>query len=447
MRFASFTIVASLLASASAARLPAAEAPDYAAVDALLAKHCLDCHAAQEPDGKLVLESFETLMKGGEFGKSVVPGKSAESLIVKAVETGIERDGKLKLMPPGKRKKLQPDEIAILKNWIDAGALAPKGQVRPRELVVPRITPTAAPRRAVQALAYSPSLKLLAVARYGEIELFSPENRVVARTLTGHRGAVNALVFSADGKTLASAAGEPAMFGEAKLWNAADGTLVRTIEGHRDALYSIALSADGKTLATGSYDQKIKLWNLETGGERFTLCAHNGAIFDLAFRPDGKILASASGDRTIKLWNVATGKRVETFNQPLKEQFAVAWSSSGRRLAAAGADNRIRIWEISESAAETTNPLLLSKFAHEGAVLNLVFSPDGKTILSSADDGTLKLWDGAAINEKLAFEKQPDVPPALAFLADGKSIAVGRLDGTMELYDTDKGKPVPVPAP
>src|SRR5262245_4794925 len=245
---------------------PAADAPatnDYAAVAALFAKHCLDCHAAQEPEGKLVLETFESLMQGGEAGQVLVPGKSAESLVVKMVEGSFEREGKKKIMPPGKRKKLQPDEIAMLKSWIDGGALPPKEPVKlVRELVTPKIEPTVPPRRSILASAWSPALNLLALARHGEVELFSPESRSVVRKLEGHRGQVNALAFSADGKRLASAAGEPAVFGEAKLWDAAEGKLLRTIEGHRDAIYAIAISPDGKTLVTGSYDQKIKLWEV-----------------------------------------------------------------------------------------------------------------------------------------------------------------------------------------
>ena len=422
---------------------------DYAAVEAIFAKHCLDCHAAQDPEGKLVLESFETLMKGGESGPSVLPGKGADSLLVKAVVTGVEHDGKKKLMPPGKRAKLTPEEIAVLKDWIDAGAHAPATNGKPvvRELVLPKIAPTVPPRRSIQAMAFSPALKLIAVARYGEVELLSSETRQVVRTLTGLKGQVNALAFSADGKRLAAAAGEPALFGQATLWNVDDGKLVRTFQGHGDALYAVAVSPDGKTLATGSYDQKIKLWNLESGEVLHTLSAHNGAIFGLAFRPDGKILASASGDRTVKLWTVATGKRVETLNQPLKEQYTVAWSKDGKRLAAAGFDNRIRVWSVSDSAAETTNPLLISKFAHEGAVLCVRFSPDGKSLVSSADDRTVKMWDAAELAEKLALEAQPDVAPALAFLGDGKTFIVGRLDGSVEFYDGEKGKRVPPAAP
>src|SRR5205823_3361663 len=135
-----------------------------------------------------------------------------------------------------------------------------------------------------------------------------------------------------------------------------------------------------KTLATGSYDQKIKLWKVETGEELKTLSGHNGCVFDLAFRPDGKILASASADRTVKLWDVTSGERRDTLSQPLKELYAVAFSPDGKRLYAGGVDNRIRVWEVSEMAAETTNPILYSKFAHEGTILRLAFSSDGETL-------------------------------------------------------------------
>ena len=59
-----------------------ARAADYSEVDSIFTKHCFDCHEAKEPEGKLVLESFDTLMKGGESGAVIMPGKSAESLLV-----------------------------------------------------------------------------------------------------------------------------------------------------------------------------------------------------------------------------------------------------------------------------------------------------------------------------------------------------------------------------
>ncbi len=424
-------------------------AGDYAAVDAIFKEHCLDCHSAPDPDAKLFLDNFEGLMKGGESGPAVTAGKSAESLLVKMVEGKFEKDGKKLIMPPGKRKKLATADIHLIRDWIDSGAHAPKeAPTLVKVLNVPKITPPASPTRSIYSLAYSPSTMVLAVGRHGDVELISPETRATVRTLSGHHGNVNALVFSTDGKLLYAAAGETALFGEVRIWNVADGSLVRTLDGHVDAIYALALSPDGKTLATGSYDQKIKLWATDSGKELKTLSGHNGCVFGLSFRRDGKILASASGDRTVKLWDVVSGERRDTLSQSLKELYTVQFAPDGKRLFAAGVDNRIRVWEISEQASETTNPLLFSKFGHEGAILKIAFSSDGKTLLSSADDRTLKLWEVAGEpKERTSVEKQPDWAGALAFLGENKTFVAGRMDGSIGYYETAAGKASAPPKP
>src|SRR5436190_24328147 len=76
--------------------------PDYSSVQAIFSRHCLDCHASKDPEGELVLETFETLMKGGELGAALAPGHSADSLLVKMIEGRFEKEGKKKIMPPGK---------------------------------------------------------------------------------------------------------------------------------------------------------------------------------------------------------------------------------------------------------------------------------------------------------------------------------------------------------
>jgi hypothetical protein len=418
---------------------------DYSAVDAIFFQRCIECHESEEPEGKLVLESYELLLKGGESGPVIVPGKSSESLLVKLIE-GFEKDGKRKIMPPGKREKLKAHEIALIRAWIDAGA-RPPAEERPRELVLPKITPKVTPRRSIHALAFEPKSRLLAVALPNEVELRSPDSRTVVRTLSGHRGHVNAVAFSADGKHLFAAAGEAGLSGEVRQWSVADGKFVRLVEGHKDALYAVAVSPDGKTLATGSYDQKIKLWKVESGEEMKTLTGHNGCVFDLAFRPDGKILASASADRTVKLWDVTSGERRDTLSQSLKELYSLAFTPDGKRLAAGGVDNRIRVWEISEKATETSNPLLHAKFAHEGAILRIAFSADGKSVASSAEDRTVKIWEAGEIKERVALEAQPDWAPGLAFISENRGLGVGRLDGSLEYYETTSGKIMPPPKP
>jgi mono/diheme cytochrome c family protein len=431
----SSAVLGPLLFSAAAA--PAAT--DYATIDAIFSSHCLDCHASKDPEGQLILETFENLMKGGEKGPAIVPHKSAESLLVQMIEGRFEKGGKTKIMPPGKRAKLTPEQIASIKGWIDAGAPAPAPGTIRKGLNVPRIEPKRPARNPVNSLAAWSAGEVLAVARYCEVELRSVTNLAVIRTLPGHAGNVNALVFSPDGARLFAAGGQPGFAGEVREWNISEGQPGRAFEGHSDSIYALAISPDGETLATGSYDQKIKLWDLASGKEIRTLSGHNGCIYGLAFRPDGKILASASADRTVKLWDVNTGDRRDTLSQSAKELFTVAFSANGERLVAGGADNRIRVWQISPTAAETTNPILHSKFAHEGAILKLIFSPDGKRILSSGEDRTVKFWQAEDMTQLGMLEKQPDWASALAFVA-GNRIAIGRLDGTIGLYDLTNGE-------
>ncbi len=306
--------------------------------------------------------------------------------------------------------------------------------------MVPKIQPKGLPRNPVNALACFSSSNLIALARYGKVEICSSDSHKVLQTLEGQKRNFNSVLFSPDGAQLFAAGGQPALGGEVRRWNVADGKLLAVIEGHKDAIYSMALSPDSKTLATGSYDQKIKLWNPETGKEIKTLSGHNGCVYALAFRPDGKILASASSDRTVKLWDAQSGDRRDTLSQSLKDVFTLAFSPDGKLLYAGGADNRIRVWQISESAAETTNPILHSKFAHEGAILHLAVSPDGATLVSCADDRTVKFWDAKQMTERILLEKQPDWCPAAGFLSSD-AIALGRLDGTLQVYNA-AGKPL-----
>lgn len=428
--------------------LLALSAAGFSDIEPLLQQHCVECHGAKEPEGGLVLESHADLMKGGETGAVVVPGKSADSLLVKALLGDWGKTGKNQFMPPGKRDKLKPEQVALFRAWIDAGAPAPKTAGKAAEIQVPKIAPKVEPRRSIHALAFSSAAKLLAVGRHGEVELVDLDSRTVVRTLGGARGAVNALAFAPDGRSVFAAAGDPGISGAVTQWEVRTGATIRVFEGHRDALHAVAVSPDGRTLATGSYDYAIRLWDVADGSVRRTITASQGAIFDLAFRPDGKLLASASADRTAKLFDVATGERLETFGQALKELNAVAWSPDGNQLVTGGGDNRIRAYSVSTDGKEGSNKLLLAKFAHEGAILRLRFSGDGKSLLSAADDRSVKLFatDGER-DERAALEKQSDWPTAAGFLPDGKTLVVGRLDGTLGYYDAADGKPAAPPRP
>lgn len=421
-----YSMFLALLAVLSFAPFCAADdAPDFNThVLPILNKYCSACHSADEAEGKLVLASFDELMKGGENGAAITPGRSETSRLIRL----LTREAK-PFMPPDDSEAPKPEEILILRRWIDAGAKGPSGAAPdPTMLVTPKIKVTVPPRGSVNSIAAAPQGETLAIARFGEVELV-PQGRKLE-----HVGNVQSVSFSSEGAHLVAASGEPGLFGEAKLWKVDDGTLVKTFRGHKDALLCARLSPDGKLLATASYDHSIILWDVESGKPVATLEGHNGAVFDVAFHPGGHLLASASGDRTVKLWRVPDGARLDTLKESTQELYALAFHPSGEQLAAGGVDNRIRLWQVHPEGKENGSPLLESKFAHEQAILRLVYSADGNTLVSSGEDSLVKVWNAADLSNRATLEGQSDWPAALAISPDNQ-IHVGRLDGTLSKYD------------
>ena len=93
----------------------------------LLAQKCYACHTASKL-GDLRLDSREAMLKGGKSGPALVPGKAAESLLLRAV---LQTDEKLKMPMAG--DKLAAQEVADLRQWIDAGAVWPQDAPKPRQ--------------------------------------------------------------------------------------------------------------------------------------------------------------------------------------------------------------------------------------------------------------------------------------------------------------------------
>ena len=87
----------------------------------VLIGHCLDCHSMDLAESELQLDSLAGLLKGGQRGPAIVPGKPEESLLIRAV-----RHGELLKMPA--KKKLPATEIAALAKWVKDGAVWPNSK-------------------------------------------------------------------------------------------------------------------------------------------------------------------------------------------------------------------------------------------------------------------------------------------------------------------------------
>ncbi|GKU08434.1 unnamed protein product [Fusarium langsethiae] len=137
-----------------------------------------------------------------------------------------------------------------------------------------------------------------------------PDWNAVLQTLEGHTSEVNSVVFSSDGRLIASGSNDNTI----KIWNVATGKEEQTLEGHTNLVTSVVFSSDDRLIASGSHDNTIKIWNVATGKEEQTLEVHTSWINSVVFSKDGRLIASGSYDETIKIWNVATGVNVNSFD-------------------------------------------------------------------------------------------------------------------------------------
>jgi mono/diheme cytochrome c family protein len=106
----------------SGATLRAAEPVDYSIrIQPIFQKHCYECHGPDKKESGLRLDLRQEALAGGQSGPAIVPSDPDGSLLLKLVQSADPE----KVMPP-KGDPLTPEEIKLLKEWIEAGANWPE---------------------------------------------------------------------------------------------------------------------------------------------------------------------------------------------------------------------------------------------------------------------------------------------------------------------------------
>jgi WD40 repeat protein/tRNA A-37 threonylcarbamoyl transferase component Bud32 len=327
----------------------------------------------------------------------------------------------------------------------------------------------------VWSAAFSPDGRLLATAGAdGFVNLWHVKTLYQRRPLIRERSRFQTLVFSSDGRNLATISGPFA----AALWNADTGRLLfdlipeqkgLSLVGGDDAFYgyarpALAFRPDDTTLLLCKPSEPITLWNLHQGTQTgaWPLAANH----TLVISPDGRFVATGPGPEgvCIRLLDSSTGKIIRILENRNPDRSLcvrlqnLAFSPDSKSLAV-GCFPILLIWDVATGDLKAAYPdaigntclafspdgrILVSGFqtgiqvrdAESGTVLKTLFgaggtirsatfSTDGRTLATSSEDGTIRLWNMTTQQELFILAEFPksSAPMGLAFSPDGTTLA------------------------
>ncbi|MFQ4135709.1 NACHT and WD repeat domain-containing protein [Nodosilinea sp. PGN35] len=276
----------------------------------------------------------------------------------------------------------------------------------------------------VEAVAFSPDGETIATAGYDKtVKLWDKHGQLKSVELR-HEGAVLDVAFSPDGQTLASADDK----GVVQRW-AADGTpIAPPIQAHNDYVHSVRFNPIMDFFASGSEDGTVKFWNSQ-GREIRTIEAHNSSVRDIDFSPNGLTLATAGADGTIKLWDTLGNPKRPPLQGHEGEVTSVSFSpaASPQWLVSGDNEGNARLWK---ATGEPVRRLLSSDST---AIYKIEFDSKGQYIAAARSSGTIDVWNvSGSLIAQLDIHEQAAMD--VSFSPDGLSLVSASLDGTAKLW-------------
>jgi WD40 repeat protein len=403
-------------------------------IEPILINKCQYCHSGSKKEGKFDLGSYDSMMKGGKSGPAVVPSKSADSRLIKQA-------GRMEkpFMPPKGDDPFTPEELALVKLWIDQGAKSTGIKERPKVIV------TAPPAivQPVRGIAISPDKSMVAASRGNQIHIYDAGSGAYVRSLVdpnlktsdqkplkaAHLSLVESLAISPDGKYIASGG-----YQEVIIWDVQTGLLRHRIGNFAERVVTLAFSPDAKLLVTGggapTEDGEIKIFEVDSGKMTLDLKnCHSDTVFGVAFSPDGKMLATCGADKFVKTWEMPSGKFIKAFEGHTHHVMDVGWKADGKLLASGGADNVVKVWDFEKGEqVRTIN-------AAGKQVTRLVFIGKTGQFITCSGDTQVRTWNVDNGGNTKNYGGSTDFLYAIGVSPDGDIIAAGGEEGVVRLYN------------
>jgi WD40 repeat protein len=215
--------------------------------------------------------------------------------------------------------------------------------------------------------------------------------------------------------------------GEIRIWNHESGEQVRSV--YAGSPYCAVMASDGKCLALGNEGGDVEIWDMTTFKLLHRCKGHEGVVMSVDFSPGSQQLVSTGDDGTIRLWDVASGKETRKIN-PVSA-VRVVFSGDGRRLIGQSPTG----FAVLDTATGEEIHIIGS---HLAAVSSVVFSPDGKQVVSRSVDHTVRVWD--AVNGRPVQRWNGEFSTGVAFAGEGKLALAAGTDHKLHVWDPATGK-------
>ena len=403
----------------------------YRDVYPFLKANCISCHNKTTTKAGLNMETPELMLKGGENGPSIIPGKSGDSLVVQAALHKKDME-----MPPPKNKSgahdLTTTELATLRLWIDQGA---KSSVQEeREVVWQPLAPGVHP---IYTVAMTKDGRLAAAGRSNHISVYDLATRqfvtevvdATQKTGSAHRALVQAMAFSPDGNRLASGS-----FREVKIWKREQAKPASRKADPALGVVLSVISPDGKQMVCADKAGALLVLDAASGKLVKKIAdANKSGIKLLSVSPNGTQAVVYGTDASLDVWNLKDGKSTAS-KAGLAGVRAVTWAADGKTVVTASDDKIVRLWSATDLA-----PGKELKGA-TGAIVALLAGVTPEKLITATDDGKTQVWN--ATEAKVTQTLPTPGVQCITLSRDGKQLASGGTDGAVRLWDLSTSKQI-----
>eukprot|EP00939_MAST-03C_sp_MAST-3C-sp1_P005218 g5218.t1 len=347
---------------------------------------------------------------------------------------------------------------------LSSGQMSTSASAWASSKTVPYVTINAAHTSDITHCAFSPrSDQLATCSNDTTIMIWNPATMKRIHVLEGHHGKVCMCKYSpaaASSSTRPSSSSSSindilasvSYDASAILWDTQSGCVLFRLRGHRRRVWACDFTHDGTFLLTASGDNTLILWNCETGDIADTLEEHSSIVNSCACAPRGAtqssssvatqgVVASGSFDKTVVLWHHDSTTGKVTSRQRLDGHasfvYSVAFTADGKTLASTSQDKSVRIWDVAtgnvRNVLDTTHTREVILCAFSAATSNLALST---MITCSGADPKAVVWypSKGRVRRILPIAEDAGAVLSCCVSGDGSMVAVGDSSGTVTTW-------------